>query len=252
MGNHIQNVVFSKKIKVAPYCYFHTRFVDYEPKIKSKFSDELANQSYAVDMVDLNNELDIEQYVAPTFKKIISRKKISTPLCGLIGVPILDIEDPMNDPIGDHYVSFVFQNNELYYFDSAIDKDYKDTETYKILVHTFTPDKVIVNKKTFETAGGISNSVYNYVGQNIFCHSWSLWFLYEFIVNEKTMAKIDSQASKSRGEQKDKQNLIMIKRFIYNTLIPKLGLDILYSLSLFENFKFITIKSPTKLERIIE
>ena len=101
--------------------------------------------------------------------------------------------------------------------------------------------KYISGSKTFEEAGGVSEDPFNYVAQNIFCHSWSLWFLYQFIVNNKTMKDIDKFAGK--GSAKNKNNLILIKTFIYTLLIPKLALDKLLSFGLFDYFRYIIINN---------
>jgi len=37
--------------------------------------------------------------------------------------------------------------------------------------------KSVVNSKTFEEAGGVSENPFNFVAQNIFCHTWSIWFI---------------------------------------------------------------------------
>lgn len=253
ISNHIVKLLSSQKTyKVAPYCYFQRGFVDFEEKKKGgKFSEELANLPYPLGQVDFNDTQDLIEQVVPTYKRILGSKRKN--ICGLIGVPILDINDLDGEPLGDHYVSYAFDGETLYYFDSAIDSNYQETETFKILILTFNPKKYIANKKTFETAGGVSENPYNYVAQNIFCHSWCFWFLYNFIIKKKTMASIDSFASKSRGQKKDKENLIRIKVFIYEILIPTFGLDSLHTMSLFDSFKYIIVNgNPKKVEQIIE
>ena len=67
------------------------------------------------------------------------------------------------------------------------------------------------------------------------------------------MASIDNFASKSRGQKKDKENLIRIKVFIYEILIPTFGLDSLHTMSLFDSFKYIIVNgNPKKVEKIME
>ncbi len=256
MSNHIMKVLGSGTgVDVAPYCYFHQEFMDYEPKRSSGdgYSNEILRADYPVDKIDLGDTADIVQYLVPTYRKHLPIKngKIANKICGLIGVPILDIDDP-DIAIGDHYVSYVYEDGVLNYFDSAIDAGYKDTETYQILIATFNPKKIVRNKKTFETAGGVSESPYNYIAQNIFCHTWALWFIYNFVVEKKSMASIDRLSSRSKGSTKDKKNLIRIKKFVYELLIPRIGLTILYDFSLFNSFRFIIISdNPKKIEEII-
>ncbi len=251
MSNHISKLLKSQSTyRIAPYCYFQPEYIDYEERKKGGFGEDLKNMAYPIDKIDFNNTQDLVNYLVPTYKKIIGSRRKN--LCGLIGVPILDINDPDAEPLGDHYVAYAFDGETLYYFDSAIDGDYTTTETFQILALTFSPKNFITNKKTFETAGGVSENPYNYVAQNIFCHSWCLWFLYQFVVSKKTMATIDRFAPK-KGKNRDKENLIRIKRFVHDILIPHLEIDVLNKLSLFEAFKFIIVNgNPKKTEQIIK
>ena len=253
MTNHIINLVGSsakkKKIDVAPYCYFQPNIIDYESKKGSKYDNELKAAKYKVPMIDLTSDDDLKEYLVPAYKKILPKNKS---VCGLIGVPIPNEEDPEIDQ--DHYVSYIYNKEEdtLYYFDSAIDKDYKTNETYKILIFTFEPKKVVKNTKTFETAGGVSESPYTYIAQNIFCHSWSLWFLYQIINEDKTIRYINNLGSAKKSER-DLENLIRIKKFVYKKLIPLLELNVLFDFSLFDAFRYIIIKdNPEKYIEIIE
>tara|TARA_B100000768_G_scaffold153446_1_gene149674 strand:- start:152 stop:589 length:438 start_codon:yes stop_codon:yes gene_type:complete len=126
------------------------------------------------------------------------------------------------------------------YFDSAIDEDYESMETYNILLATFNPDNIIVNKKTFETAGGLSESEHSYIAQNIFCHTWSLWFLYNILAKEKNMTGINRMAPKTKGDQYDRDTLIKIKTFVYKTLLDTLGLTYIKEhITLFDSFRYI-------------
>jgi hypothetical protein len=251
MTNHITNLLGSeakkKKIEIIPYCYFQNKIIDYEAKKGTKYSDNLKNMNYDIKKIDITDDEDIIKYLVPKYKKLLPKNKSA---CGLIGVPIPNEEEP--DAEQDHYVSYIYDNktNILYYFDSAIDEYYKESETYKILIYTFKPDKVIRNKKTFETAGGVSDSPYTYIAQNIFCHSWSMWFLYQMIVENKTVTQLNNL--KSTKNKSDKDNLIRIKKFVYNYLIDKLKLNILLDFSLFDAFRYIIIKNnPKKYEEII-
>lgn len=246
MGNHILNVVknTSEPISIVPYCYFHREFMDYEPKQGTKFSNELKYKKYKKEIIDLENDEDIINYVVPLFKKMIPK---SENICGLIGLPIFNDDDSEQD----HYVSFVLKKNVLYYFDSAIDKDFRNTESFKILIYALEPRTFVANQLTFEIAGGVSESPFNYIAQNIFCHSWCLWFLYQMLVKKKTMKKINEIGFK--GKTADKKNLILIKTFIYNELIPILKMNLIYEFGLFDSFRYILIdNSPVKSQEIIK
>lgn len=76
----------------------------------------------------------------------------------MIGVPILQNPDD-EDSDQDHYVSFVILSNA---FDDM--------------------SKIVVNSKTFEEAGGVSENPFNFVAQNIFCHNWSIWFILDLLL----------------------------------------------------------------------
>jgi hypothetical protein len=111
--------------------------------------------------------------------------------------------------------------------------------------------KSVVNSKTFEEAGGVSENPFNFVAQNIFCHTWSIWFIYQFIVLNKSITQINNKAWK--GPSKNKHNLILIKTFIYNKLINLLKLDKLLSFRLFDYFRFIIVSNnKNKIQEIIE
>jgi len=247
MSNHIVKLIGktnTKNMTVVPYVYFATKHFDVERKVrKNLFTEDLDEISYPIKEIDLDNDDHISQYAVTTYKKYLPK---SGNCCGLIGVPIPSEEDP--DAVQDHYVSYVYESETetLNYFDSALDKDWKTTETYKILSQSFEPKKVVKNSKTFEEAGGASEDPFNYIAQNIFCHTWSLWFLYQFIFEKKSMTQINTYASKAKGDGKHKANLIRIKKFINEIIIMRLGLDELYNYTLFESFRYIIINSDPK------
>ena len=96
----------------------------------------------------------------------------------------------------------------------------------------------------------MSESAYSYIAQNIFCHTWSLWFLYVFIVEGKCMRAIDRIAGK--GPKADKVNLIRIKTFVFNIAVRRLKLGVLYDFGLFDNFRFIIEDDdPEKVREVI-
>ena len=55
---------------------------------------------------------------------------------------------------------------------------------------------IVVNSNTFEEARGVSENLFNFVVQNIFCHTWSIWFIYQFIVLNKSMTQINNKAGR--------------------------------------------------------
>ena len=236
ISGHIKKIIGKSKVKVAPYCYFHLDKIDYEKAKGNGFDLDLHTDYYKVETIDFQNIEHINKYLVPLFKKHLP--KTFTSICGVIGVPIFT-ED--TDAEQDHYVAYLYKDNVLHYFDSAIDDDFASTETFNILVSTFNPKSVERNTKTFEEAGGVSENPFNYVAQNIFCHSWCMWFLEQIIVNNMSLKDIDKLAGK--GVNKNKNNLILIKTYIYNSLIPKLGLEKLKSFGLFDYFRFIIINS---------
>ena len=212
--------------------------MDYEVKKGKTYTNKILADYYDVDEIDLKGINDIVTYVIPLYSKKLPKNLSANKICGLIGVPIPNDEEP--DANQDHYVSYIYDNGTLMYFDSAIDEDYQSMETYNILLATFNPDKIIVNKKTFETAGGVSESEHNYIAQNIFCHTWSLWFLYNILVKEKDMSGINRMAPKTKGDQYDRDTLIKIKTFVYKTLLDTLGLTyIKEDITLFDSFRYI-------------
>lgn len=245
ISNHIKNVIGNNtNYEIIPYCYFHTSFMDYEVKKNRKhneFNDDLKKIYYAKEDIELNKTINIKKYVIPVYKTQISNTD-GKYLCGMIGVPVPNDDDEYANQ--DHYVSFIYEKNTktLNYFDSSITKGYAKTETYKILIHTFNPKRIIVNSSTFETQSGVSESEYNYIAQNIFCHTWSLWFIYNFVVKNKSMAQIDQMCSKSKCDDYDKYNLIKIKKFIYEKLLLTLKLEKLYKNNRFDSaFRYIII-----------
>tara|TARA_Y100000996_G_scaffold411877_1_gene396852 strand:+ start:684 stop:1523 length:840 start_codon:yes stop_codon:yes gene_type:complete len=252
MTNHMMKLLKGvKNIKIVPYCYFHNDRMDYEEK-KGKFysNEEPASISYAVEEVELSDINDIVSYVVPLYRTKIPKNLKNTRLCGMIGVPIPNEEEP--DINQDHYVTYIYENGTLMYFDSAITNKYSGDETYNILISVFNPEKTIVNKKTFETAGGVSESEYTYIAQNIFCHSWSLWFLYNILVNEKDMSSINRMAPRAKGDKYDRATLIKIKTFVFNILLDKLNLLYIKDINLFDSFKFIIENNnPNKYIKII-
>ena len=258
MSNHIVNLLGGKHgMKIAPYVYISTHYLEYElySKPKRKFTNKLRRVNYMTP-VDLYDEDGVIDNIVPPYKYTLPYK-YEDGVCGLIGVPMGDqsmlIENDEEAEINpqDHYIAYIFAQGVLHYFDSAIDEHYRETETYRILIETFNPNSIITNKKTFETEGGCCESAFSYIAQNIFCHTWSLWFLYVFIVEGRSMRAIDRIAGK--GPKADKVNLIRIKTFIFNIASKRLHLDTLYDLGLFDSFRYIIEDNdPEKVKIVIK
>ena len=236
ISNHIVKLLGGRRgMLVAPYTYIDSSSIEYEEYSRAdrKYSNELTRVKYSK-KVKLSNSSDISNVIAPAYRDVLPRN-YDRGVCGLIGVPLGNYRDDKQPQ--DHYISYVYAKGVLHYFDSAINDKYEKTETYQILCAVFKPDIIVANTKTFETEGGNSKNPYSYIAQNIFCHTWSLWFLYVFIVEGKSMKDIDRVAGK--GSKADKVNLIRIKSFIFKVAIKQLELDVLFDFNMFDSFRYI-------------
>lgn len=189
---------------------------------------------------------------------------------GLIGITMRNREDIDDD--ASHYISFIYKNTvknkksfkKLYIFDSAGGKTWNKTLYYRMLMHHYniSENDMITNYGVFEHEGGASMNEYSYVAQNIFCHSWSLWFLFQFFVKKMgdeinikkgQLISIDKKAGK--GTFKNKHNLINIKNFIWSQLIPLMNMKFKKKIEkkIFnDNFKYIYLNDIDKIEKIID
>ena len=249
VSNHIVRLLGGKHgMVIAPYAYISSTYVEYETynKRRRRYNDSLERVNYgSTSTIDLYDPDDIECYVAPVYKSILP-SRFDRGICGLVGVP-MGIES--DESPQDHYIAYVYARGVLHYFDSAIDTDFEENETYRILASVFDPHTIVQNKKTFETEGGYSESPYSYIAQNIFCHTWALWFLYVFIVEGKSMRTIDRFAGK--GPKGDKVNLIRMKNFIFKTAVRRLKLDVLYDFGLFDAFRYIIEDDDPEKTRLV-
>lgn len=225
----VKSTVNGEKFYIAPYCYLHENLMDVDYADKKKLYPLFYRKDK--ELIDINNSADIKKYIVPLYKNLVKGHRN---VVGMLGIPIIDINDGSN--IGDHYVSYIVTNNKLYYFDSAIGGKCKDSineNTYILIRNSFKVSRTICNRGIFEESGGVSEDENSYIGQNIFCHSWCFWFIYNMLNNKYSMNMINELA----GTNKD--NLIRIKKFIYNTLIHVLGMDILYRSRSFKGFNYI-------------
>lgn len=244
----------------APYMFFNRNGFDYENKQK-KYDLQPSlymgtDESYEVNLDDVEGSYEqLTGRIAESMLFILEKYGIGTKykrFAGMIGVKIYNME--ADEDVGDHYVAYIYDEGKFEFFDSGAPATCKiqaeENNTYIILsavfkkIATANRHKLtsICNTGTFETAAGISEDETNYIGQNIFCHSWSLWFLYQRVVLGRTMADINKMAGE--GLDADKENLLRIKTFIYTYMIPKAGLSQLYCKSDFQGFTYYIDNSP--------
>ena len=244
----------------APYIFFDRDGFDYENKNK-KYSLVSSlyyetDASYSINLDDVKNSYnELVGTVASSMLFVFEKYGIGTKhkkFAGMLGVKIYNIEE--DEDVGEHYVAYIYDEGKFEFFDSGAPGTCKsqarDNNTYIILNSAFSKIAsanghrltTSCNTGTFETAAGVSEDEYNYIGQNIFCHSWSLWFLYQRIVLGRTMTEINKMAGK--GADADKDNLLRIKSFIYTYMIPKAGLSDLYCDSDFQGFTYYIDNPP--------
>jgi len=244
----------------APYMFFNRNGFDYERKQK-KYDLQPSfylgtDNSYEVNLDDVEESYDeLSGRIADSMLFIFEEYGIGTKhtrFAGMMGVKIYNME--VEEDVGDHYVAYIYDEGKFEFFDSGAPATCKaqaeENNTYIILYSVFK--KIAATHKhkltatcntgTFETAAGVSEDETNYIGQNIFCHSWSLWFLYQRIVLGRTMAEINKMAGK--GTDADKENLWRIKTFIYTYMIPKAGLSNLYCNEEFQGFTYYIDNPP--------
>jgi hypothetical protein len=131
-----------------------------------------------------------------------------------------------------HYIAFVYikASGELYLFDSATKNPIRDhTEVYYILKYTFQEligsaplgIKRIPFKHVLQLGAG-DRSVedpHSYNNQNVFCHTWSLWFLTTFAIlydpSSSENAEKSIAALAKLAHPDEMLNLAMIKRFAF-------------------------------------
>ena len=237
------------KFVAAPYIFIDRDFIHYEDKsegykmYRMRYPiDPPSGKKYSLEADEENMRVLIE-VIALSVHSILYNTGMGTRykrFAGMLGIQI-------GVSVGQHYVSYIYDNGKLSFFDSGdpkqCDLQRETNNTYIILMEalrlTLPATKNIVptcNTGVFETAAGVSEDVFNYIGQNIFCHSWSLWFLYQSLVLGKTMSQIDEMAGS--GIHADRDNLWLIKRFVYETIIPLAGLTSLYNEASFKPFTF--------------
>lgn len=151
----------------------------------------------------------------------------------LLGILSIDLPMPIVRKGGkkyacagtQHYVAFAFdtRSKELFLFDSASKDPIKD-ETELIYMLRFTFEKAFGEIKMVSMrysyilqpgAGDKSEEDQNsYNNQNVFCHTWSLWFSLIFICFYDTPKRNDALVFLNKlAHRNPLLNLAMIKRF---------------------------------------
>ena len=229
----VKSFGLKSKPMIAPYAYFY--YSGFDIDIRNKMVPFSYPNGGDVDLFD--GDAEDQQNLTSTYELILQNYakgwKRARLVLGLIGVTMVTTgKDDPNDNSA-HYISYVLVRgtrgnpNKLFIFDSAgwgKKVGLPDDSMFRMVKQTFriSDSDVIRNKGVFETAGGESSSEYTYVGQNIFCHTWSMWFWHQLLQNNLSMEEIDKLAGK--GTLKNQQNLIRIKNYIYNSFVPTVKL----------------------------
>lgn len=148
----------------------------------------------------------------------------------IYGILSVDIPTPKEDRYvcggTQHYISFVFNIplKTVYLFDSASKHpDKEHSEAYYVLKFFFESmykEPIHVQGMSFSSilqpgAGEkTEEDEHSYHNQNVFCHTWSLWFLSVFTLFYKLENPEESIKTLSKLSHRDSLlNLAMIKRF---------------------------------------
>ena len=235
LSTYMKNLIASfpadkrRGLVLAPYTYFYYKGFDVD--IKNQMTPHEYDGGEDIDLYSGSDESKTR--IAANYRAVLNayapRWKKAKIVIGLVGITMAAAED--NDDPSAHYASYVFRRgagsrrSTLTYFDSA---GWEGDEIYWHAIRGAFPVKdehAIGNSGVFETGGGVSTNEYSYVGQNIFCHSWALWFWFQHIEKGLTIDGINQLAG--TGNLKNQRTLIRIKRFIYTALIPKINLRFL-------------------------
>lgn len=238
---------------IAPYTYFY--YGGFDVDIKNEMVAYSYDGDEPIELYQNADDLDRTR-ITVTYANVLNNfargwEKKSIVL-GLVGITMAQ-EDSADDNSA-HYVSYVYfkggagKKARLCMFDSGGWR--RDEIYYYLMKDTFNvaDSDLELNTGVFEKDGGESKSEFTYVGQNIFCHTWSLWFWNQLLGNNLSMKEISALAGK--GTMKNRDNLIRIKTYIYNVLIPtiKLKFDSGKDEQLFmRNFRYIfSNKEPVR------
>ena len=249
---------------IAPYTYFYYKGFDVDIKnemIPHSYDEEEPIALYDPDDVDRGRIATNYQAVLDNYAK--GWRKAGT-ILGLVGITMVTTGEDDPDDQSAHYVSYVLkrgrgsQPTQLFMFDSAGwgrgGRGDPDEIYYHMIKDALgvSTSQISLNRGIFETGGGESESEYTYVGQNIFCHTWSLWFWDQILGEKLSIDAISAMAGK--GPLKNRLNLIRIKTYIYTKLVPTIKLRFLSENAkrLFEkNFKYIFLNKESTRRQII-
>ena len=230
---------------VAPYTYFYYGGFDVDIKnemIPHNYDGDEPLQLYQhADDLDRTRITMNYMNVLNNYARGWNKKNI---VLGLVGITMA--QEDNTDDNSAHYISYVYfkgragKKARLCMFDSGGWR--RDEIYYYLMKDTFDVAKsdLELNTGVFEKDGGESKSEFTYVGQNIFCHTWSLWFWNQLLGNGLSMKEISALAGKRTMKNRD--NLVRIKTYIYTVLIPtvKLKFDSERDEKLFmRNFRYI-------------
>jgi len=243
---------------MAPYTYFYYSGFDVDLKNEMtphSYDEDQPIMLYNGDEVDearaASNYADVLDNYAPKWKKA----KI---VMGLVGITMVTKGEDDPDDVAAHYVSYVLIRGQgqkptrLYMFDSG---GWHKAEIYYHMIKDglgIEEKDVVLNKGVFEKDGGEGKTEYTYVGQNIFCHTWSLWFWNQILGNGLTMSELNALAGK--GHLKNQKNLIRIKTYVYTHLVPTVKLKFLSQSAerlFLRNFKYIFLNKETIRRQVI-
>lgn len=150
--------------------------------------------------------------------------KISKKFRYQMGIFSVAIHEDGNITEAAHYVSLIADNKckNIWLWDSAVTDSFKERTETRHIVKTLFPSytlkgiSICEGCKIYQPGAGSDKNVKSYNSQNIFCHTWSLWFLYRMIVAIGSVPEgtISSEVFKINNECKTpRQNLITIKEF---------------------------------------
>lgn len=157
-----------------------------------------------------------------------AKKAKKTVLLGIVSVdiPVIKKTGKYDCSGTQHYVAFAYdlKINELFLFDSASNDPLKDeTELSLMLKYTFTSltgdDVKIISMRyqnVLQPGAGDKKEEdeRSYNNQNVFCHTWSLWFCLVFISFYNTPLHDEAiKFLKKLSHRNPLLNLAMIKRF---------------------------------------
>lgn len=154
----------------------------------------------------------------PGWKRTLSGKKPM--VAGTLSIDLPGCSDTQ------HYIAFVYlkPRHQLVVFDSASKNPIQDkNEIYYILHETFgRPDMTCVPFAHILQPGAgdkKSEDPRSYNNQNVFCHTWTLWFLTMFFTHFNLNDPDGSLQTLARlAHPREDQNLAMIKHFAMNLL----------------------------------